>query len=418
LIDRATFVAIVIAVGVAAAGCFAHAPRGNPVDGADPDAPMPPPVDASVAEPAPPPAACELDDGIPPGRLGPGMPRVSAPDNVAAKSAEVTVELGADGTVRVLSSLVLANAGHARAEARVGYAFRLHGGQGEVRPADAVVFSGGYEVRRCAAASRPELQAVYRDETAFAVVPIAAGAEARVQSRAEFRLGRAVAPMTLFGQEDVFGQNQKNFSWSYLRDPAYEPIADRAEPFYGAIDLTPADSLRVTITTDGNAPWLRGLSYEQKESPVMLVGARQLRFDRADAPSSIALEYNPTFDLEEELAAFRKLVAARPTDLRAAIRVADLLRFGGDAAERAEVLEKLLAAWGAGAEAQLLTGRNDVRPAMYVALVRALESSGRSTDAKARAREGLAVAAALDPAADANRLAVRWLRRYLGEQAD
>jgi hypothetical protein len=415
LIRTAAIVAL--AVGATALGCSARAPRGNPADGADPSLP-PQTADAAVDDPAPAPGACAFDDGIPPGRFGPGMPRVSAPDAVSVKGAEVNVELRADGSARVSSALVLANAGRIRAEARVGYAFRLHGGRGEQRPADGVAFKGAADVRRCEAASRPELQAVYRDETAYAVIPIAAGAEARVESSAVFRLDRALAPMTLFGQEDLFGQNLKNFAWSYLRDPVYGAIAERAEPFVGAIDLIPADALRVTIRTADAAPWLRGLSCEQNESPVMLVGARQLRFGRADAPSRIYVEYNPVFDLGEELAAFRELAAARGTDLRAAIRVADLLRFGGDPEERAAVLERLLAAWDGNAEAQLLTGRNDLRAAAYVALIRSLEAGGRSADARARAEEGLRIAATLDADADVNRLAVRWLERYLAAAAD
>jgi hypothetical protein len=360
---------------------------------------------------------CAFAEGIEPSRFNPAMPRVSAPAAVTVKKAEATVELAADGAVRVRYDLTLANAGSVRAEALVGYAFRLHGGGDEVRPSEGVAFDGAFEVKRCTAASPPEMHAVFRDETVYAVVPIDAGAEARVAGEAAFVLQRAGAPMTLLGYVDAFAQNLKNFAWAYLKDGAYAPIADRVKPFYGAIDLVAADTLRVTITAKGNA-WLRAVSYEQSSVPVTAVGARQLRFGPGEAPSSIEIEFNPDLELREELEAFRKIASARGTDLRAAIHLADLLGFEGDAAERARVLEKILASWDANAEKQLLTGRNDVRAAAYVALVRSLEGAGRSAEARKRAAEGKRIAESLDASADMNRLAARWLGEYLAAKID
>jgi hypothetical protein len=51
-------------------------------------------------------------------------------------------------------------------------------------------------------------------------------------------------------------------------------------------------------------------------------------------------------------------------------------------------------------------------------LVRSLEAVGRSTDAQKRAAEGKRIAESLDATSDVNRLAARWLKRYLGEKVD
>jgi len=411
--DRVLLVSI-LAASVQA--CVAHSARGTSGDDGEPESE--PPADVAPAEPRPAGAeGCAFAEGIGPERLGPAMPRVSAPDGVTVRSAEAAVELAADGGVRVRFALDLANAGAARAEARVGYAFRLQGSEAEVKPSDGVAFDGELEVTRCAAASPPKMHAVFRDETIYATVPIEPGEEARVEGEASFGLSRASSASVVLGQEDSAAQNLKNFKWAYVKDDAYAAIADRAKPFYGAIALVAADALKVTITAQGK-PWLRGVSYEQNAVPVQAIGAVQLRFGKGEAPSAVAFEYNPELDLGEELAFFRKLAAARPDDLRAQIRVADLLRFGGDPAERAAALEKLLAAWDANAKAQLLTGRNDVRAAAYVALVRSLEASGRSADARKRAAEGKKVAESLDATSDLNRLASRWLKGYLGEKVD
>jgi len=412
--DRA---AVALAFGIGALGCVAHTAGGSSGEEDEPAAskPISPKAPAPAAEAKA--AGCTFAQGIEPTRFTPAMPRVFAPANVAVKRAEASVEIAADGAVRLRFDLALENSGRARAEALVGYAFRLHGGAAEVKPTEGVVFAGEFEVKRCEAASRPELQAVYRDETIYAVVPIEAGAEVKVTGEAAFALRRAGGPATLLGYGDMFAQNLKNFAWSYLKDPAYASIADRVEPFYGAIDLVDADALRVTISTGGNA-WLRTVSYEQSAVPVQALGAHQLRFGPGEAPATVELELNPELPLGEELEAFRKLARERKTDLRAAIHLADLLRFEGGAAERARVLEGILAAWDANAEAQLLTGRNDVRAAVYVALVRSLEADGRTAEARARAAEGKRIAEALDASADMNRLAAQWLGKYLDAKAE
>lgn len=399
-------IVLALVVGIAASGCVVHNARGTPDDTAEPEG------RAAEAEGE----ACELAPGIDPVRAAPAMPRVVAPDGVVVKAAEATVELAADGAVKVRWELTLSNGGGARAEALVGYAFRVHGG-GDERPTDGVSFEGSVEAVRCSTMSAPEMHAVYRDETAYVVVPLEAGAEAKLSGAASFRFQRASSPMTILGQKDVFALNLKNFAWSYVKDPVYSEVAARVKPFHGSVELLAADSLRVTITAGGK-PWLRAVSFEQNAVPVQKIGAHQLRFGPGEAPSAVEIEFDPELELGDEIAAFRKLAGAREADLRAAIHLADLLLFGGDAGERAKLLEKLLAAWDASAEAQLLTGRNDVRAAAYVALVRSLEAAGRSADARNRAAEGLEIAKSLDEKADVNRLAVSWLKKYLGEKAD
>jgi hypothetical protein len=418
--QRALAVLVTIA---SATGCAVTSSRGATGDDGDPE-----PASAAAAEPgeaergaaAAPAGAvgrCALPDGMEPSSFGPAMPRVFAPDGVAVRSARAALDIDSTGAVRVRFDVELANTGAATAEARVGYAFRLQGGEADTRALGGVRFDGGYAVERCAEASPPQMHAVFRDEALWAVVPVPAGGAATVQGEAAFALQRASAATTLLGYADPAAHNLRNFKWSYVKDAAYAAIADRAKPFHDRVVLLPAESLQVAIATGGE-PWLRAVSFEQAVVPVQAIGALQLRFGPGEAPAAIDIELNPDLDLGEELAVFRKLSAARPDDLRAAIRVADLLRFGGDAKERAAALERALAAWDGNAKAQLLTGRSDVRAPLYVALVRSLEAAGKKADARKRAAEGLEVAKTLDATTDMNRLAVPWLERYVAAKAE
>jgi len=353
---------------------------------------------------------CAFLDHVKPSQAGPGTPRVFAPSSVEVKLVRADVKLAADGGMIVEFDIGLANSGGADAEAEVGYAFRNQGGAPERAFAESVRFADGIERRSCGVSSPPAMHAVYADEAVYAVVPIAAGAEAQVSGEAHFRARRSSWPMTLFGFEDAAAPNLKNFAWSYLRDPAYEAAAKSVRPYTSSFDLASGEEVRVVISAENRGNWIRAMSHEQNGAMLRSPGMFGWSFLDNDAPPRIWFEFNPELETRDEIALFQHLADTRKDDLRAMIHLADLLRFGGDKSERAASIEKILAVWDANAKAQLLTGGNDLRDAAIVALVESLDLAGRKPEAVAKAREGIA---AIEATSERARAAVAWLTRYL-----
>jgi hypothetical protein len=384
---------------VAAAGCVPSAAQPAP-----------------AAEPTPPPPkepACAFLERVPPIDPGPGVPRVAAPAAVIVTEVRADLKLSADGKIALKFDVDLSNPDGAAAEALVGYAFRTPGDRIAAPLADRVAFGDGLETRSCGAKSAPALHAVYTDEAAYAVVSIPGGGEAHASGEVSFEARRFDSPMTLFGYEDAAALNLKRFPWSYLQDAAYRASADSARPYFSAIDLVPAQKVRVIVSAQDHGNWIRAMSHEQNGAVLRSPGTFGWSFMEADAPAKVAFEFNPALGIADEIRLFEALAAARPKDLRAMIRLTDLQRFGGDKRERADVLEKLLAAYEANAQEQLLAGGNDVRAAAYVALVKSLDLAGDRPAAKAKAREGIAAMEKLDAPAKTNRAALAWLKKYV-----
>ena len=399
---------LLLALALGAFGCVPSAAQLPPDDAAA----APPPEAGRVAPPEGD-SGCAFLEKVAPIAPGPGVPRVFAPAGVTVKDVRADLKLSADGAISLLFYVELANSGGAAAEALVGYAFRTPGGRNAAPLKDRVTFDGGIAARSCGAASAPQLHAVYADEAAYAAVPIAAGGTASVSGRATFRAPRSDSPATLFGYPDAAALNLKRYPWSYLKDATYAASADRVRPFLGAVDLLPADNLRVIVSAENHGNWLRAMSHEQNVVQLRSPGMFGWNFAAGEVPARVTFEFNPDLDGRDEIALFQKLVDARPTDLRAMIHLSDAMRFGGDRRERAALLEKLLAAWDGNAEAQLLCGASDVRAAAHVALVGSLHAAGDEAAAKAKARDAIAAIGALDAAAEINRAALAWLKKYL-----
>lgn len=406
-----------LALAAALAGCVAHTGLEPAADdpGAAGAAPEPAPAaagDVATATPAP----CPFLEAVEPRPMAPGLPRLAPAAGISVGDVRATIRVAAEGQALVGFDIDLSNAGAVPVEAMLGYAFRTGGGRGVTPLGERVTFGEGVDVRSCAAGSGPREHGVYEDEAAYAVVAVGAGQTVRVRGEASFALRRSEAPSTLFGFPDAHALNLKRFPWSYLGDPAYAAMAGSVRPYAGSLDLIPSAALRVIISGEARVNWMRAMSHEQNGAVLRSPGTFGWNFLEGDAPERVSFEYDPDLPVRDEVALFRELAGRRKTDLRALIRLADLQRFGGDQAERVATLEALLGAWEANAEEQLLTGGNDVRGAAWVALVRTLHLLDRKPEAKARAREGLAVVEKADPAAEVNRAAAKWLAKYAGEE--
>jgi hypothetical protein len=225
------------------------------------------------------------------------------------------------------------------------------------------------------------------------------------------KVDQAEKPATLFGYPDRFADNWKNWDWPYTKAPEYAPVAERLRPFHGEIALHPAAATKVTLRCRDGVDWLRTMSHEQNAQKLRSPGMYEWNFDAANRPSRLGFEFLPDLPIAEEIAAFEALVKARKDDLRARIRLSDLLRFGGDAARRAEVLAGLLDAWPKNAKKQLLEGRNDVRAGALVGRVIALGAAGKNAEATKAAAQGVKLLAGFETKGEGemNGLALSWL---------
>jgi len=362
-------------------------------------------------------SSIRADCAIPEGLLFTGegltLPAVVAGDEIEAEQARATVELARTGDVLVRFEIEIANRSAAAATALAGFAYRASD-TGAPRPepmAGVLLESPGAAARSCRAPGPAEMKQPFVDVAHWIEIDVPAGGRTTVSGMYKAAVTRADKPATLFGYRDRFADNWRNWDWPYTKAPEYQPVAERLRPFHGEIALIPAASTRVTLQCREREDWLRTMSHEQNVQKLRTPGAYEWTFADGDRPSRLGFEFLPDLPVEEEIEVFERLVAARKNDLRARIRLADLLRFGGDAARRAEVLAGLLQAWPANAKAQLLEGRNDVRAGACVGRVVSLRAAGKNAAAKKAAAEGVKLLAGFETTGEGERngLALSWL---------
>ncbi len=308
---------------------------------------------------------------------------------------QIGLTLDADGGLSVTASLRLRNPGDSPAEAVIGYGWRVpEVADPPTFPANNIELELDSEnaiSRKCIVSGPRGVVQPYVEMGHWAEVHLSAGQEVEVTSAYTARARQARWPVTLFGQADRFALNWKNHEWPYTKSEEYASIADRLKPFHGSLVLGPAHETHILIRNERGDEWLRSLSHEQHLQKERTRGTYSWKFDERTLPNRVGFEYVSGLPIAEEIDVFSAIVKARPWDLRAHIRLADLHYFGGDTETRAGAIRHLLEVWDGNAKKQLLTGRNDLRPAAYVALVSALESLGKAGEAKQAARQGIAL---------------------------
>jgi hypothetical protein len=368
----------------------------------------PGPASAAVA------SACAIPEGL--DRMGeaPGLPQIVAGPGVERIRTSVRVELAANGRIDLRTEQVLTNRDRAAARIVAGHAWRIRVADAPSSPLEDIRFvADGSPARAVECRERGSLQAVepYVDEAHFLDADVPAGATLTIRARCSTFALAVDKPTTLAGFRDRFLDNVRNWAWSYVHAPRYAPLAARIAPLYAALALRAAGRTEIELRAATSEIWWRGLSHEQNAQGPGAAAVQRLAFEDSDRPAVIELEYLPGMPVGEETVLFEALSGERPTDLRAAVRLADLLRFGGEHAQRVAVLRRLLATWDANAGEQLLLGRNDVRGPLTVGLVRSLEAMGLVDEAHAAAAGGVRSLRGLDGASltEANALALRWL---------
>jgi len=352
---------------------------------------------------------CRPPEGLSPTDPSLAFPQIIPAEGVETIAAAADVSLGPDGFVLFRFDLELANRTGEERLATVGYLWRERL-VGADPPSIEVKFEGADAVD-CVASSPSNLQQPYRDRASHVEIAVPGGARVHVRGAYKLEIPRSEKPQTLFGYADHFSNNWKNWDWPYIHAEQYGRIESKMLPYACQIRTVQAARAQVTLAGSTGANWLRAMSHEQNVEKLRQAGTYRWSFSAEDLPVALGLEYLPGLDAAEEIAAFEEIAAARPGDLRARIRLADLHRFAGDTARRVKVLEELLSVWESGAKEQMLTGRNDVRGPVYVALVTSLLALDKRERAAKRAAEGAKAVAGLDGQLEMNRLAAAWLAK-------
>ena len=393
-------------------GCSGH-PSGARDSSASPGADSAPEAAGSPAEvdtvAADRLSRCEIPEGFSPSAIGPGFPQVVT-DGVETARASAQVLLGPEGTALVRFEVVLENKGDSEAGAKLGFVWRTRGvTRGEGCPE---VGFEGLDAARCVHDGPREVRQPHTDIATTVDVVVPPGSEKSVKGAYKIPLRRFDKPETLFGYEDRFSRNWKNWDWPYTKSDEYAPVADSLRPYVAAFTTIPAGATQVTLApADGRSEWLRAMSFEQNVTRMRKPGTYRWSFEGAELPGALRFEYAPGLEASEELKAFEAIAAEREGDLRARIRLADLHLFAGDTATRVQVLEQLLDRYEEGAKEQMLEGSNDVRLVAHVALVRSLLALRKEGEAKKRAGEGLELVDRVDMKSDMNHLAAAYLKK-------
>jgi len=385
----------------------------QPPDGGDVGRVAPPTTDAGPAEEVA--EGCSIPEGMTPIAPVISMPQVAAPDSVKYELETAMLELNADGKIEVKFEFDARNKGDEAVDFAVGFAWRVQ----ETGPGGGPEFSrvsiqlAEARMASCVIEGPEEVQQPYRDAVVYSKTSLEAGASITVKGSYVTSVPQLDKPTTLFGYPDRFGNNWKNYDWPYTKAEAYEELGPQLRPFQGRFVPGKANRCQITLRSKSGENWIRTMSHQQNVEKLRMRGASRWEFYGSQKPAQVHFEYLPGVDLNAEIKTFRGIVRERRDDLRARIRLADLAGRAGDAEAEAEILESLLTRWkNKRAKEQMLTGRNDVRGAAYVALVRALKATDRERDAKQRAVEGIEVIDGLEDGVkdnETNRLIRDWL---------
>jgi hypothetical protein len=432
-LPNTTSLALSLAAALVAAACGVHNGQGSAdsggvrseepgVEDADPGKPEAkarPVAPKPEAETTPKPqaeageASCTIPEGLTVAADALALPVLAGPEGLSVERAGAMVELARTGDVLVRFELTVANGSKAAGTALVGLSWRTPSvGAAQQEPfAGLLLEAAGTKARTCRVESPKEMHQPWVDAGTWIELAVPAGGSAAITGMYKARATQAEKPATLFGYPDRFAENWKNWDWPYTKAPEYAPVAERLKPFHGELALRPAAATKVTLRCRDGVDWLRTMSHEQNAQKLRSPGMYEWNFDAAALPTRLGFEILPDLPIQEEIAAFEALVKARKDDLRARIRLSDLLRFGGDAARRAEVLADLLKVWPGAAKKQLLEGRNDVRAGALVGRVIALRDAGKNAEAEQAAAEGVKLLSGFETKGEGERngLALSWL---------
>lgn len=354
---------------------------------------------------------CDIPEGLKASTLSPGFPAVVG-EGLETERASALILLGPDGTASIMFEMVVKNPSAVDAEALVGYVWRTRGA-GEGKDFATVEFDST-KTSTCSASGPREARQPHTDIAFFTSVTVSAGQTSSVKGSYSIPLRQFDKPESIFGYEDRFSRNWKNWDWPYTKAEPYARIADDLRPYVANFATVSARATQITLApADGRSNWMRSMSFEQNVTMLRKPGTYRWDFGADDLPSTLRFEYLPGLDIKIEMKVFEEIAAANPDDLRAMIRLADLNLFGGDTSERIEILGRLLDHYDGAAGEQMLSGSNDVRAAAHVAIVRSLMSMKKVAEAREAASRGMKTIADLDARTDLNRLAAIYLKSVL-----
>ncbi len=347
----------------------------------------------------------EVPSGLEPSDLVAGFPQVVG-DKIEVVRAAADLTLDGSGVVLVKFDIELKNPVKKHQKVLVGYVWRSR------RTGDGADWSrvnfDGHKAVACTEHSSEKIKQPYQDVVFYIEVEVPSGKTTQVKGAYKLPVRRFDKPETLFGYQDRFSQNWKNWDWPYTKADEYKEIAADLRPFYVRFFTNGATSTSVTL--NGSRDALRTMSHEQNITKMRTPGTFAWNFGADDLPSMLSFEYVEGLDIQKEIGAFEKLKDARADDLRARIRLSDLYFFGGDMKERATLLEQTLKIWEKGAKEQMLSGSNDVRGAAYVALVGSLLATDQKAKARRFAKKGLKLIKDKKLKDEKTRLAAAWLK--------
>jgi hypothetical protein len=320
-----------------------------------------------------------------------GVPRFASASGINSSAQNMALTLRANGRIEVFVEVELQNPSNTDvAEVVIGYSWRIPRYRDASNlPLFKLETENNNDLRECAVSGPANIQEPFSDVARWLEVSVGPGETATVGFGYEVQSRELAGPGTLFGYPDRFALNLKNMPWSYLSDSTKKKTIGEIKPFFSSFDLHSAETTRIVVRTAGGEDWFRALSHEQNVTKERTPGTYTWNFAGGSRPPSVSLSYLPGLSIAREIALFEELVRTHSKDLRTHIRLSDLYRFGGSAKQRARVLKHVEKKWESVAKQQLLAGRNDLRAAAYVGLVRSLKDSGESKDSLKMAERAL-----------------------------